>query len=292
MRVETSPGGLLYEAHLAAAYQAHPYGVPVIGWMSDLRTHGRDQVVDYYRRYYGPNNAVVAIVGDVDADRIEAWARKYFAAIPAGERPPPVLVQEPEQKGERRVEVRFDAEPAVRIGWHTVDVAHPDHPALVMLSTLLTGGRTSRIFKRLVLGERLATYVGSTLVPGDRYPALFTIEGYPLAPHTTAEIEAAVYAEIARLIDAGPEEIELERVRNQLEAGTVRRLESNFGLAMQLASSASLYGDWRTTFRYEERMAAVTAEDVRRVAARYLTEANRTVATLVKTPTPAAEPGR
>jgi predicted Zn-dependent peptidase len=292
MRVETSPGGLLYEAHLAAAFQAHPYGVPVIGWMSDLRTHGRDEVVDYYRRYYGPNNAVVAIVGDVDPDRIEAWARTYFGAIPAGEEPAPVLVEEPEQKGERRVEVRFDAEPAVRIGWHTVDIAHPDHPALVILSTLLTGGRTSRLFKRLVVDDRVATYVGSTLGPGERYPALFTIEGYPLAPHTTAEIEAAVYAEVARLIASGPEEIELERVRNQLDAGTVRRLESNFGLAMQLASSASLYGDWRTTFRYEERLTAVTAEDVRRVAARYLTAPNRTVATLVKTPTATAEPGR
>jgi predicted Zn-dependent peptidase len=292
MRVDTSPGGLLYEAHLAAAFEAHPYGVPVIGWMSDIRTHGREQVADYYRRYYGPNNAVVAIVGDLDPDQVEGWARKYFAPIPSGETAPPVLVEEPEQKGERRVEVRFDAEPAVRIGWHTVDIAHPDQPALVMLSSLLTGGRTSRLYRKLVLTDRVATYVGSSLGPGDRFPALFAVEAYPVAPHTTAEIEASVYAEIARIAESGPDEVELERVRNQLQAGTVRRLESNFGLALQLAGSASMYGDWRTTFHYEERMAAVTADDVRRVAARYLTSENRTVATLVKTPTPAAGTAR
>lgn len=289
MRVETSAGGLLYEAHLSAAFQAHPYGVPVIGWMSDIRTHDRAKVEDYYRRYYGPNNAVVAIVGDVDPDRIEGWARGYFSPIPPGETPAPVLVEEPEQKGERRVEVRFDAEPAVRIGWHTVELGHPDQPALIVLSALLTGGRTSRLYRSLVLGQRIATYVGSSLGPGERDPALFTVEGYPVAPHTTAEIEGAVYAEIARLAETGPEEVELERVRNQLEAGTVRRLEGNFGLAMQLASSASLFGDWRTTFRFEERLAAVGIEDVRRVAGRYFRAENRTVATLVKTPPQAAE---
>ena len=289
LRVDTSPGGLLYEAHLAAAFQAHPYGVPVIGWMSDIASHTRGQVEEYYRRYYGPNNAVVAIAGDIDPDQIEEWARKYFAPLPSGETPPPMLIREPEQKGERRVEVRFDAEPAVRIGWHTVDVFDADQPALIMLSALLTGGRTSRLYKRLVLEDRLATYVGSSLGPGDRYPALFAVDAYPVSPHTPGELEQAVYAEIDRLADAGPTEPELQRVRNQLEAGTVRRLQTNFGLALQLAGSASLFGDWRSTFRFEERMAAVTANDVRRVAARYLRADNRTVATLLRTAAPAPE---
>ena len=292
MRVDTNPAGVLYEAHLSAAFQAHPYGVPVVGWMSDIAGHTRAKVEEYYRRYYGPNNAVVAIVGDVDPDRIEAWARRYFGPIPAGEAPPPVLIVEPPQRGERRVEVRFDAQPALRIGWHAVDVFDPDHPALVIFSALLTGGRTSRLYKRLVLEERLATYVGSTLGPGDRYPALFAIEAYPVAPHTTAELEEAVYAEIRRLAEVGPDEAELQRVRNQLEAGTVRRLQTHFGLALQLAGSASLYGDWRTTFGFEERMTSVSAEDVRRVAARYFGAENRTVATLVNAPAPAAGEAR
>ena len=283
-RVDTNPGGLLYEAHLAAAYQAHPYGVPVVGWASDVRSHTRQDVADHYRRYYGPNNAVVAIVGDVSPREIERWARLYFGDFPRGAEPPPVLVEEPEQRGERRVEVHFDAEPAVRIGWHTVDVFHPDHPALVMLSALLTGGRTSRLYDALVLDRRIATYVGSVLGPGERFPRLFMVDGYPRAPHTTADLEEAVYAELASLAETGPEEIELERVRNQLEAGAVRRLQTNFGLALQLAGSASLFGDWRTTFRLKERLSTVTAADISRVVRTYLRPENRTVATLVKAP--------
>ena len=289
-RVETSPGGLLYETHLAAAYQAHPYGQPVIGWRSDLETHRREDVAEYYRRYYGPNNAVVAIVGDVDPERVEEWIHRDFGPLPPGERPPPVLIEEPRQRSERRVEVRFDAEPAVLIGWHTVDVFHEDAPALVMLSALLSGGRTARLYRALVVEKRLATFVGATLGPGERYPRLFTIQAYPRSPHTTAEVEEAVYAEIARLIEEGPDAAELERVRNQLEAGAVRRLETNFGLALQLAGSASLFGDWRTTFLLEERMAAVTAADIQRVARVYLTSENRTVATLVTTRPGALEP--
>ena len=286
-RVDTNPGGLLYEAHLAAAFQAHPYGVPLVGWPSDVRNHTRQEVENYYRRYYGPRNAVVAIVGDVEPDQIEGWARRYFSPIPPGETPPPVLIEEPEQRGERRVEVHFDAEPAVRIGWHTVNKFHPDAPALAILSALLSGGRTSRLYRRLVLEDRLATYVGSSLGPGARYPALFAVEAYPRSPHTTAELEKAVYAEVARIADDPPAYIELQRVRNQFEASSVRRLDTNFGLALQLANSASLFGDWRTTFGLEERMAAVTAEDVQRVVRTYLRKENRTVATLVKTPPPA-----
>ncbi|MBW3534063.1 MAG: insulinase family protein [Gemmatimonadetes bacterium] len=282
MRVETSPSGLLYEEHMAAAYRLHPYGVPVIGWMSDIRNHTRAEVMDYYRRFYGPNNAVVAIVGDVDPEEVEEWARAYFDRIPPGETPPPVLAAEPPQRGERRVEVVHDAEAALRVGWHTVDTFHPDSPALVMLSSLLTGGRTSRLYRRLVTEERLATFVSSSLGPGDRFPRLFSLDAYPRAPHGAAEVERAIYEELERIRETPPRMDELQRVRNQIEAGGVRRLQSNLGLAFQLAESETLYGDWRTTFRLSERIDAVTPEDVSRVARTYLTPTNRTVAVLVK----------
>jgi predicted Zn-dependent peptidase len=280
MRVETSPGGLLYEAHLAAAFNEHPYGVPVVGYMSDLRNLGRPQVEEYYRRYYAPNNAVVAIVGDVDADRVLAWANRYLGGLPRGEDPPRVVAREPEQRGERRVEILWDAEPSVRIGWHVPSAAHPDAPATALLASLLTGGRTSRLYRRLVQQDRLATGVFVSLGPGDRYPRLFQLDASPRAPHTTSDVEEAIYEEIARLADGGPSEAELTRVRNQIAAGQIRRLQSNLGLAFQLAESSTLFGDWRATFRLPERWAAVTADDVRRVAASYLTRANRTVATL------------
>lgn len=286
MRVETSPGGLLYEAHLAAAFNEHPYGVPVVGYMSDLQKLGRPQVEDYYRRYYAPNNAVMAIVGDVDPDQVVAWAHRYLDGLTPGDTPPDVLALEPEQRGERRVEILWDAEPSVRIGWHVPSARSPDAPAIALLSSLLTGGRTSRLYRRLVMQDRLATGVFASLGPGDRYPQLLQLDASPRAPHTSAEVEAAIYEEVARLAEEGPTDAELTRVRNQIEAGQVRRLQSNLGLAFQLAESATLFGDWRATFRLPQLWAAVTPDDVRRVAATYLTRSNRTVATLRREDTP------
>lgn len=280
MRTETSPGGLLHETHLASAFTMHPYGVPVVGYMSDLERLTRRDVERYYRAYYGPANAVVAIVGDVDAGRVLSWAERYFGPIAGGTPAPPVLAREPAQRGERRVEVEWDAEPSLRIGWHVPDALHPDAPALSMLTSLLTGGRTSRLYRRLVTGDRTATGVFSSMGPGARDPQLFQIDATPRAPHTPEELEQAIYEEIATLAAEGPTARELERVRNQIQAGNVRRLQSNLGLAFQLAESTTLTGDWRETFRISERLGAVTAEDVRRVTERYFTPGNRTVATL------------
>ncbi|MEX0979872.1 MAG: pitrilysin family protein [Gemmatimonadota bacterium] len=280
-RLEDSASGRLYEAHLATAFQVHPYGVPVIGYMSDLEVLTRGHVEEYYRRFYGPGNTVVAIVGNLDPETILEWADAYFAHLPPGETPPPVLAREPVQRGERQIEVVYDAQPELTIGWHIPDEFHPDMPAVGMLSSILTGGRSSRLYRRLVVDERLAATVSSSSGPGARYPQLFTIGATPRSPHTTGEVEAAIYDELDRLRRDPPDERELQRVRNQLEASRVRRLGSNLGLAFQLAGSASLYGDWRTTFQLAERYQAVQPEDIRRVVEAYFTRENRTVGTVV-----------
>ena len=284
LRVETSPAGLLYEAHLGAAFTVHPYGQPVVGTMADLEGLTRPEVEAYYRRYYGPRNAVVAIVGSLDPDQVAAWAEAYFGDLPTGEAPAAVARVEPAQEGERRVSVQYEAEPIVRIGWHVPQMEHPDAPALAMLSSLLTGGRTSRLYDALVLRDRLATYVGASLGPGERFPRLLGIDAVPRAPHTTAELEAAIEAVLLDLATTSPTEADLQRVRNQVAAGRVRRLAGNLGLALQLAGSATFQEDWRTTFDWASRIEAVTPEDVQRVAAAYLTRSNRTVATLVRPP--------
>lgn len=283
MRVETSPGGALYEAHLDAAYSVHPYGQPVVGYQSDLETLRRSDVAAYYRDYYGPDNAVLAVVGHVEPDVVEGWARKYFSAIPPGREPPAVFAREPRQRGERRVTIEWDAEPALRIGWHVPATSHPDAAPLAVMSALLTGGRTSRLHRRLVTDERLASAVFSSMGPGDLYPRLFQLDATPLHPTSTVELEDVIYEEIERMAAEGPTADEVERVRNQIAAAAVRRLQSNFGLALQLADSESLYGDWRATFRSTERLRDVTPADVRRVAEQYFDETNRTVATLVTT---------
>jgi len=280
MRVDSNPGGTLYEQHLAAAFDVHPYGEPVVGHMGDLERMGRDEVRDYYLRYYRPNNAVAAIVGDIDPDRMEDFARRYFGSIPPGDPPPAVTAVEPPQEEERRVEIPWDAEPQLRIGWHVPSALHHDGPVVEVLSTLLTGGRSSRLHRRLVLEERVATSVYSSIGPGRRFPGLLQIDVTPRAPYGPGEVEELVYEEIARLARDGPTPREMERVRNQVAAGGIRRMQSSIGLAFQLAESESLWDDWRETFRGPARLRDITEEDVRRAAEVYLTQANRTVATL------------
>ncbi|MGD8601219.1 MAG: pitrilysin family protein [Gemmatimonadota bacterium] len=279
-RIDTNPAGLLYEEHLAAAFTMHPYGVPVAGYMSDLETLSRRDVERYYHRFYGPNNAVVAIVGDVDADEVQELARRYFGGIPRGEDPPPVLAVEPEQHGERRIEVQWDAEPRLRIGWKVPAALDDDGPAIAVLAAVLTGGRTSRLHRRLVIDDRLVSGIYASTGPGSLFPQLFQIDAVPLGGVSVERIESTIYEEITRLAETGPEPQELERVRNQVAAGNIRRMTSNLGLAFQIADSEALLGDWHETFRTSERVDAVTAEDVRRVAAEYLVERGRTVAIL------------
>jgi len=285
LRVETQPGGLLREEFLQAAFRAHPYGRPVVGVASEIQAVTRRAAQEYFKRFYGPNNAVVAIVGDINVDSMTAWADAYFADVPAGEPHQPVVTQEPAQHGERRIEVEFDANPQVLIGYHVPDALHADAPALEVLSAVLTGGRTSRLYQRLIIRDRVSTSIFSFEGPGQLYPRLLTFAGVPIAPHTTQEIEVAVYDELGRLERDPPTASELERVRNQAQAGAIQRLQDNFGLAFQLSQSEALWHDWRQTFKDDAAVAAVSAADVQRVARTYFAKANRTVATLVRAAT-------
>ena len=284
MRVESDPSGRLWECFMATAFTVHPYGRPVVGTMQDIQSFTRRQAEEYFRRYYGPNNAVVAVVGDIEPDSILAWGERYLGSIPAGEPARRVEGREPEQRGERRVSVEFDAEPQVLMGWHIPGPGHPDYPALAVLTHVLTGGTTSRLHRRMVLEERAATSVAASIQPGGMDPQLLVIGAAPAESSTTADLERLIDEEIARLQAEPPDTLELGRIRNQLEAGEIRRLRSNLGLAFQLAESASVHdGDWRATFRYTERLLAVEPADVQRVARTYLRPENRTVAVLVST---------
>lgn len=282
LRVETQPGGLLREEFLQAAFRAHPYGRPVVGVASEIQAVTRTAAQEYFKRFYGPNNAVVAIVGDINVDSMAAWADHYFADIPAGEPHRPVVTQEPAQHGERRIEVEYDANPQLLIGYHVPSGEHPDAAALSVLSAILTGGRTSRLYQRLVIRDRVAASIGSGMAPGQLYPRLLQFAGTPIAPHTTQEIETAVYEELERLQREPPTDYELQRVRNQVQAGAIQRLQDNFGLAFQLSSSEALWYDWRQTFRFQSALARVSAADVQRVARTYFMKHNRTVATLIR----------
>ncbi len=284
LRTDDSPSGLLYEAFTAAAFQAHPYGFPTIGWASDIQSLTPAQTEAFFRTYYGPGNAVIAIVGDINPKETIALIERSFGSIPAVAAPPRVVTVEPAQRGERRVAIEFEAEPIVMMGYHKPSIGHQDDPVFDVLDAVLSEGVTSRLYKRLVRELKLAASVSTDAsTPGVRSPNLFIISATPLAPHTTAELEAAIDEELARLKREPVSPDELEKVIKNLDAGLVRTLRSNSGLASQLAYFHVVAKDWRYVLASRDRIAAVTPADIQRVAARYFTPSNRTVATLVRT---------
>jgi predicted Zn-dependent peptidase len=285
LRTDDSPTGLLYETFTSTAFQAHPYGVPTIGWASDIQSLTPEAAEEFFKTYYGPNNATVSIVGDINPKEVITLLEQTFGKIPASPPPPPIVTREPPQRGERRVEVEFEAEPALAIGYHKPALGHADDFVFDVIDAVLTEGTTSRLYSKLVKEKRLAVSVMSdTNYPGVRAPNLFVIAATPRAPHTTAEVEAAILEEIERLKTEPVSAKELEKVIHNLDADLVRSLRSNSGLASQLSFYQTVAGNWRYIVQARDRIAAVTADDVQRVAGQYLTRANRTVGVLVKKP--------
>jgi predicted Zn-dependent peptidase len=179
--------------------------------------------------------------------------------------------------------VEFDAEPALALGYHKPGLGHPDDFVFDVIDAVLTEGTTSRLYRKLVKDKQLAVSVMSdTNFPGVRAPNLFVIIATPRAPHTTAEVEAAIFEEVERLKSEAVSAEELEKVVHNLDADLVRSLRSNSGLASQLSFYQTVAGNWRYILQARDRIAAVTAADVQRVAGQYLTRANRTVGMLVK----------
>ena len=283
MRTDASPIGTLVEQFLGTAFIAHPYGFPGIGWASDIENLTVEQFREFYERYYSPANMTVAIVGDIQPDEVIQMAEKYFGQLSPGGPAPKIRTVEPPQVGERRVQVEWDSNPYVLIGYHRPGVDHEDDLVFDVISFLLSTGRTSQLYKHLVEEQQLAVHVStSASFPGQKYPTLFMFVGVPLAPHTLEELEQALYAEIELLKTRPVDERDLQKVINNMEAGFIESLSSNSGLASQLTFAQAVMGDWRAIEEQLERIKTISAEDVMRVANEYFNEQNRTVAWLVK----------
>lgn len=285
---DADPEGKLTEGFLSVAYDAHWYGQPIIGWPSDIQSVTRTEAENWFRTYYAPNRMTLSIVGDVDADDVHRMVQEYFGDIPRQDPPEPMETFEPEHEGIRRIEVEYDAEPRLLMGWHKENVPHPDDAALHVLSEVLSGGRSSRLEKILVEERQIAASVHTDHeFPGLRWPNLFIVEALPRAPHTAAELEDALWQQLDRVKREGITDRELQKAKNRIRAGDIRKLESNFGLAIELAYAQASREDWRVMMEAARAVEAVTAEQVRDVARRTFRRNRTTVATLVK---PAFEP--
>jgi len=276
--------GDLVEQLNATAYVAHPYRAPIIGWMSDLDRSTLEDLIQHYRTYYVPNNAFVVAAGDFDSQQLLADLERVFGSIPSGALPPPVRSMEPLQRGERRVELRREAElPFVAIAYHIPNLRSADAAALEVLAAVLSGGKSARLHQELVYRRRLTRDADASNDYLSLDPGLFALYGQPLPGKSVAEVEAALLGEVEKIKAAPPSAAELERAKKGIEAYFVFAQDSLFYQAL-LLGQYEMNGDWRSIDSYLPAVRAVSGEDLMRVARFYLDRDSRTVATLVPLP--------
>lgn len=279
LRTESQPIGRMIEQVLAVAYTAHAYGQPTVGYMSDLHAITRQDAEAFHRKYYVPSNITVAIVGDIDAKKSLPMLRKYFGRIPAEPAPEPLRTVEPEQIAERTIVMRDPSQPVYAEAYHRPAAGHPDDAVYDALADILSTGRTSRLYRRLVRDDQIAAFAGAfNGFPGTKYPSLMLFFGIATPKGSNEAIQAAVRDEIEKLKNEPVSDDELAAVKTRAKANLIRGLANNGGIAGQLATTQAQFGDWKEIFRQVDRIEKVTKDDIMRVAVETFTPSNRTVA--------------
>lgn len=281
LRYEDTPQTSLYESFVATALMAHPYRNPVIGWMSDISSILKEDLFNHYKKYYSPDNAFIVVAGDVAADEIVKKIRASFGNIKKGGLQSTQVTKEPEQNGEKRFYLKKEAElPYILIGYHTPSFPHEDSFALDVLSTVLSGGKSSILYKSLVYEKKAALDIGAEYDGMYIDPFLFIIGGTAAPGRGIADVEKIIYAELEALKKTPLPEKAIRKAKNQTEASFIFGQDSLYMQAMRLGMFETL-GGWKLMDKYLEGIKKVTPEDVQRVAGKYLTEDNRTVGILV-----------
>jgi predicted Zn-dependent peptidase len=279
MRIDSSPQGRLVEEFLAAAYMAHPYGRPGVGWPSDISQVSAAEAAAFHKRYYVPANIVVAVVGDIDTTTALPMLEKYFGRIPAGPKPEPMATIEPPQNAERTVVLHEATQPIYLEGYHRPDYLDPDDAVFSAITDIFSNGRTSRLYRTIVRDQHIATEAeGFSGFPGVKYPGLFAFFAVPMSGHTADEMGPAIHKQLELLKTTDVSDAELERFKTRARAGVLQRLGDNETLASELADYQTRFGDYREIFRELQQTDAVTKADIRRVAQTTFVDDNRTVA--------------
>ena len=289
MRTDDKPEALTYEYFNATAFVNSPYHHPIIGWMDDLKNLTVKDLRQWYQRWYAPNNATLVVVGDVNAQDVFELAKKYFGPLKPSEIPPIKPQREIEQKGTRYIKVKAPAElPYVLMGYKTPTITSASEEwepyALEMLAGILDGGDSARFSKQLVRGSQIAANAGVGYDPRSRLAGLFTIDGTPAKGHTIEELEKALQEQTKKIREELVSQEELERVKAQVVASNVYERDSIFYQAMQIGSLETVGLPWKLTDQYVDRIRAVTAEQVQKVAQKYLIDDHLTIATLEPLP--------
>ncbi|MEW6272330.1 MAG: pitrilysin family protein [Thermodesulfobacteriota bacterium] len=290
LRVDNNPIAFMFESLNAATYLEHPYRQPVIGWATDIEGWKLADLRRHYDLYYQPNNAFLVAVGDFDPQAFGDLVAKEFGAYPRAADPPEMRVKEQKPRGERRTYVERPARlPFVAIQYLAPNLHHPDAPALEMLESVLSNGKSSRLYQRLVREQRVALDVGASYSRTAVDDKTFSLSAQPQPGVTADELEQALLAEVEALQQAPPSADELARAKAQVESAFVFAQDSMFYRAL-LLGTYELAGGWRQIDEFLPQIAKVTPEDVQRVAREYLTAINRAVGVLVPLPTDESAP--
>src|SRR5580704_10744933 len=279
--VDNNNSGILREQLEAAAFIAHPYHWPVVGWPSDIEAWTMEDLKAYFRIGYAPNNCTMVVVGDVSAPQVMALAKKYIEPIPRQAPPPPVRTIEPAQLGERRVTVKKPAQlPIQMIAFHVPEATHPDSQVLNVIAGILSRGQSSRLYRRMVENEQLALSVNGR--KGETFdPTIMTFTIQPRRGVELARTEKVLYEELERLASTAVSSEELQKAKNQILAGHYRQMKTIAGRASMIGHYEVYYGDYSKMFSIDSEIDKVTPADIQRVAKTYFKETNRTVATLI-----------
>lgn len=278
LRTDSNPIGRLLEQFTAAAFEAHPYHRPTVGWMTDLNSFSATDAQKFFDEYYVPSNMVVAVAGDVPAAKALPIMEKYFGRLPTRPQPDETTTVEPPQDSERRVVLKEHTQPLYLEGYHRPDYRSKDDAVFDAITDLMSEGRTSRLYRALVRDKKIASFsAGFSGLPGIKYPHLFAFYAFPLPGHTPQEVADAIHVEIDRLKKEDISDEELRMIKTRSKANLIRGLADNEGLATELATYQTRYGDWRELFRSVDRIDQVTKADIRRVANETFVDTNRTV---------------
>lgn len=282
MRTDNSPLGKMLEVFQAEAFKVHPYRYPVIGYETDLRNLRRRDVQEFFETYYVPSNLTIAIVGDVQLAEVKRLAQIYFGRYKAKPLASTNIPAEPAQRETREVTLELPTQPWYLEGYHRPSLMDPDDAVYETISSLLSNGRTSRLYKSLVEDKQLAlAAAGFNGFPGDKYPNLLLFYALTAPGRTVDEVATALRVELERLKTEPVSFEELERIKTQKRADLLRSLDSNAGMASSLAEYQAKTGSWRNLFKAVEAFDAVTAADIQRVAQATFTPENRTVGKLL-----------
>lgn len=282
LRTDNSPVGKMVESFLGTSFTKHPYKRPVIGYETDLVNLTREDVSNFFDTYYGGSNITIAIVGDVNPQEVKAMTESYFGRFPLIAKPAKLNVTEPKQTETKEVIIQYPSQPWYFEGYHIPSFNDPDYVVYDMISSILSNGRTSRLYDTLVEKQKIAlAAAGFAGFPGDKYPNLMLFYGMLAPDHDLTELETAIHQEIERLKNELVSENELKRVKTQAKADLLSAVDSNSGMASLLAEYEAKTGDWRNLFNRLNYIDSVTADDIQRVAQKTFIPENKTIGKLI-----------